>query len=159
MKTLKTILAFVCLSMIISCSDATDDDLGISGEGSLSATVDGTTFTSLRAAVGATTTSGVAVIQGSNSGGQFIRINITNYTGVGTYSTGNAISNTNSISYGTVNPVATWMSTFNIGNGTIEITEDTATTISGTFSFTGINASDNNSTKTITNGTFSAPKS
>lgn len=157
MKNLKTLLVFICLSVVFSCSDATDEDLGLSGEGSLTATVDGTTFTSLKATVGATSTNGVAIIQGSNASGEFIRINIANYTGVGTYTTGDSLSNTSSISYGTVNPVATWMSTFNLGSGTIEITVDNGTTISGTFSFEGINQGSPN--KTITNGSFSAPKS
>ena len=62
------------------------------------------------------------------------------------------------IQYGTVNPVAAWVSTFNLGNGTIEVTEETSTTISGTFSFTGINSSAGNSSKTVTEGKFSAPK-
>lgn len=158
MKIFKTILVFICFATIISCGDATDESLGISGEGNLTAKVNGATFTSLKVAVGAQIASSAAVIQGSNAGGEYIRINITNYTGVGTYTFGNSISNVNSISYGTVNPVATWISTFNIGNGTVEITEDTASTITGKFSFTGINSDSGNSTKTVTDGNFSAPK-
>lgn len=158
MENLKKLVFFICLSLIVSCSDASDDDLGISGEGALSATVAGSSFTSLQATVGATVTNGVAAIQGSNSSGEFIRINISSYNGTGTYKTGDNLSNTSSISYGTINPVATWMSTFNLGTGTIEITEETDTTITGTFSFTGINASAGNSTKSVTAGKFSAPK-
>ena len=158
MKTLKKVLFFVCLSVIFSCSDANDDDLGITGEGTFTAKVDGTVFTSLTSTVGATVTNGVAAVQGSKSDGEYIRFNILNYNGVGTYTTGDAVTNVNTIQYGTVSPVATWISTFTSGSGTIEITEDTATTISGTFSFTGINSSANNSTKTVTEGKFSAPK-
>ncbi|MFY9241620.1 MAG: DUF6252 family protein [Polaribacter sp.] len=156
MKTLKNLILFAFVAVLFSCSDATDADLGLSGQGSLSAKVDGATFTSLSVAVGATVTNGVAAIQGSNSAGEYIRINIMSYNGVGTYSTGNAINNISSISYGTVNPIATWISTFNIGTGTIQITEDTATTIKGTFSFTGVN--DGSPNKVVTEGTFSAPK-
>lgn len=158
MKILKNLILFTFLSLLVSCSDSTDADLGITGEGTFTAKVDGNTFTSLKATVGATVTNGVAAIQGSTSNGTFIRINIANYTGEGTYKTGDALSNTNSISYGTIDPIATWMSTFNLGNGTIEITEETSTTISGTFSFTGINASAGNSSKTVTEGQFNAPK-
>lgn len=158
MKNLKTVFLLAFVSILISCSDSTDEDLGLTGEGTFTAKVDGTDFASLKATVGATVTSGVAAIQGSNAGGEYIRINIANYNGVGTYKTGDALTNTSSISYGTVNPVAAWMSTFNIGNGTIEITSDTATEISGTFTFTGVNASAGNSTKTVTEGKFSAPK-
>ncbi|MGJ8743009.1 DUF6252 family protein [Polaribacter sp.] len=158
MKNLKNLLLLTFVTMLFSCSNASDEDLGLSGEGTLSAKVEGTDWTSLKATVGATVTTDVAAIQGSTSDGEYIRINIFNYAGVGTYVTGNALTNSSSISYGTINPIAAWMSTFDFGNGTIKITEDTATTISGTFSFTGINASAGNSTKAVTEGKFSAPK-
>jgi hypothetical protein len=48
------------------------------------------------------------------------------------------------------------VSSFNIGTGTIEITEDNATNISRTFSFTGVQ--DGFSNKVIAAGTISAPK-
>lgn len=158
MKNLKLFLLLVCVSVFVSCSDADDDDLGLSGEGTFTAKVDGADFASLKATVGASITSNTASIQGSNAGGEYIRISIMNYSGVGTYKTGDAVNNTNIIQYGTVNPVAAWVSTFNLGNGTIEVTEETSTTISGTFSFTGINSSAGNSSKTVTEGKFSAPK-
>ena len=158
MKNLKLFLLLVCVSVFVSCSDAADDDLGLSGEGTFTAKVDGADFASLKATVGASITSNTASIQGSNAGGEYIRISIMNYSGVGTYKTGDAVNNTNIIQYGTVNPVAAWVSTFNLGTGTIEITEETNTTISGTFSFTGINSSAGNSSKTVTEGKFSAPK-
>lgn len=159
MKNLKSILLFAFVSILVSCSDATDEDLGLTGEGTFTAKVDGSDFASLKATVGATVSNGIAAIQGSNAGGEYIRINIANYTGVGTYKTGDALTNTSSIQYGTINPVAAWISTFNIGNGTIEITEDTSTTISGTFSFTGSYTNNGTTTtKTVTEGKFSAPK-
>lgn len=149
----------MCLSLIISCNDATDEDLGISGSGSLSATVDGSSFTSLSSTVGAAVTNGIAAIQGSTSDGTYIRMNITNYNGLGTYTTGGSFSNQTSISYGTISPsIATWIasSILSSSSGTIEITEDTATTVSGTFSFVGYNG--NTDRKEVTNGVFSAPK-
>ncbi len=156
MKTLKNVVLLMCLCTIFSCSDATDEDLGISGEGSFTAKVDGVDFTSLSATVGATVNSQVAAIQGSKSDGEYIRINIMNYAGVGTYQTGNSLTNTSMMSYGTVSPISTWTSTFNLGTGTVEITEETDSTISGTFSFTGVQ--DGFANKTITEGTFNAPK-
>lgn len=156
MKTLKNLLLFVCLAAFISCSDATDEDLGLTGEGTFTAKVDGTVFTSLKATVGASVTNGIAAIQGSKSDGEYIRINIMNYTGVGTYTSGDAMSNLNMMQYGTISPIASWVSTFTEGSGTIKITEDTATTVKGTFSFTAVN--DDKGSKTITEGKFSAPK-
>ena len=157
MKNLKNLLLFMCLSIVISCSDATDDDLGLTGEGTFTAKVDGTSFTSLKATVSAVITNGVAVIGGSNANGDYIRITISNYNGIGTYKTGNAISNTNSILYGSLNPFANWSSTFDIGSGTIEITEETPTKVSGTFTFLGYNGPSDR--KEVTEGTFSATKS
>ena len=82
-----------------------------------------------------------------------------NYNGVGTYKTGDSASNTSSMIYGTVNPVASWTSTFTIGNGTITVTEETDAAVKGTFSFTGENNSSSAvTTKTVTEGTFNAPK-
>jgi len=159
MKNFKKLVLFISVAMFLSCSNSSDEDLGLTGEGTLTAKVDGQAWSSLKATVGAVVSSGVLAVQGSTSNGEFIRINIINYTGVGTYKTGDNLSNVNSASYGTIDPIATWMSTFNLGSGTIEITEDSATTVKGTFSFTGINASAGNSSKAITEGTFNAPKS
>ncbi len=158
MKILQKLMLLVCLTILFSCSNNTDEELGLTGEGTLTAKIDGTAWSSLKATVSAVVTNGVLAVQGSTSNGEFIRINIANYNGIGTYKTGDNLSNTNSISYGTITPIATWMSTFNIGNGTIEVTEDTATTVTGTFTFTGLNANAGNSTKTVTEGKFSAPK-
>lgn len=158
MKNLQKITFLLCLSLIISCS-SNDDDLGLSAEGSLTAKVDGNSFTSLSVAVAATVSNNVLVFQGSNSDGEYIRANIINYNGEGTYKTGDNISNSSSISYGSVNPVSAWISTFNIGSGTITITADSSTNVKGTFSFSGENNSSSAvTTKTITEGTFSAPK-
>ena len=156
MKTLKKISFLLFLSLLISCGNNDDDDLGVSGEGSLSAKVDGTKFTALSVAVAATTSNDVLAVQGSDASGIFIRINIMNYNGKGTYKTGDNIANASSMIYGTVQPIASWASTFNIGNGTVTVTEDTETTVKGTFSFTAVN--DDMGSKTITEGTFNAPK-
>lgn len=158
MKNLKKLMLFLFVAVLTSCSNSSDEELGITGEGILTAKVDGQTWSSLKATVGATVSNNVLAVQGSTSNGEYIRFNIMNYTGVGTYKTGDNLSNANSISYGTIDPIVAWVSTFNLGSGTIEITEDTATTVTGTFSFSGINSSANNSTKTVTEGTFSAPK-
>ncbi len=156
MKNLKNLLLFMCLSFIVSCSDATDEDLGSTAEGTFTAKVDGDSFTSLKATVSAIVTNGVAVIGGSNANGDYIRITISDYNGVGTYKTGDAISSTNSILYGSLSPFANWSSAFDIGSGTIEITEDTATQVSGTFTFLGYNGP--NDRKEVTEGTFNASK-
>jgi hypothetical protein len=157
MKNFKKVFLFMFIAVLVSCSDSADEDLGISGDGSLSAKVDNATFTSMSVSVAAVVSNGILSVQGSNSSGEYVRILISNYSGTGTYTTGTVVTDPSSFSYGTVNPVATWISTFNLGSGTIEITEDNSTAISGTFSFTGVNQGSAN--KVITEGVFSAPKS
>ncbi len=158
MKKLKNVLLFMSLSIVFACSDASDEDLGTTGEGSLTAKVDGTAFASLQVSAGAVVTNGVAAIQGSTSDGTYIRINIANYNGKGTYTIGTSLTDATSLTYGTLKPtIAAWIASSLIPNssGTIEITDDTDSSVSGTFSFTGYNGSDK---KVITEGKFNVPK-
>jgi len=124
----------------------------------LTAKVDGTDFEAAQdpaVIVAATINSGILAIQGGQNDGQTIRATINGYDGVGTYTTGDGLANTNQLMYVTVTPVASWMSTFNIGSGTLTVTSDDGETIEGTFSFEGFNA-ENNTTKNITEGSFKA---
>ena len=158
MKTLKKVLLFISLSIVFACSDASDEDLGTTGEGSLTANVNGASFSSLKVSAGAVVTNGIAAIQGSTSDGTYIRINIANYNGKGTYRIGTSLTDATSLTYGTLKPtIAAWIASSLIPNssGTIEITEDTDTSVSGTFSFTAYNSSDK---KVITDGKFNVPK-
>lgn len=139
------------LYLIISYCDSTDEDLGISREGTFTAKADGEEFVSLKSTVVATITGQIAQVQGSKPDGEYL-----NYNGLGRYKAGDAISNINTIQYETISPISTLVSSFNIGTGTIEITEDNATNISRTFSFTGVQ--DGFSNKVIAAGTISAPK-
>lgn len=160
MKTLKK-LSILLFATFLWIGCASDDNNPTGGNEFLTAKVDGTDFSSFEDSIGASIGTGgtgdVLAVQGSNNSGDYIRINITSYTGVGIYTTGDVITNVNSLSYGSVTPLAAWTTTFDIGNGTIEITEDSATHIKGTFSFTGFNANDSTN-KTITQGEFSAEK-
>ncbi|WP_139957450.1 hypothetical protein [Flavicella sediminum] len=152
MKNLTYIFLAVLISVSsLSCS-SNDTDLGLGGGNSLSVKIDGTKFESLGATTSAVVTSGVLSIQGGKSNGETLRITLMNYTGKGTYKTGDHISNTNGINYITLTPIATWTSTFDIGSGTVTITKDTGSELEGTFSFVGVNGS---ATKNFTEGKFS----
>jgi hypothetical protein len=166
MKTIKkTVYAIiVCVALILTgCSKNNDDGAGAgdpSGMGSefLTAKVNGTSFEAAQdpaVIVGATVSNGIMAFQGGKNDGETIRGTITGYNGPGTYTTGDDISNANSLTYLTLTPVASWMSTFNIGSGTVTVTSDNGTTIEGTFSFEGFNAADQ-STKNISEGRFKA---
>jgi hypothetical protein len=154
---MKKISLLLFLSVLISCGD-TDETIGISGKGSLTAKVDGVAFTALSVAVGATITNNILIIQGSNANGAGITMTIMNYNGVGTYKIGDNILNNSGMIYGTINPIVSWVTTFNIGTGTLTVTEDNSTTVKGTFSFVGENNEPTLTRKTITEGAFTAPK-
>lgn len=162
MKNLKkiTILLFATL-LWVSCASNDDNPDGSEGGEFLTAKVNGTNFSSFEDSIGASIGTGgagdVLAVQGSNTGGDYIRINLTSYTGIGTYTIGNSITNVSSIAYGSVTPLGAWTSTFDIGNGSVEITDDNSDFVEGTFSFTGINNSDN-TTKNVTEGKFKAKK-
>ncbi len=156
MKNLQKIAVLLLTVFMFSCGSSGDEPTG--GDAFLTADVAGASFASMKASVGATETNGVLAVQGSTANGDYIRLNIFSYNGAGTYVTGDAITNTNSLMYGTITPsVAAWTSTFNIGQGTIRITEDTATHVKGTFSFSGFNAAAGTN-KQVSSGEFSAPK-
>lgn len=149
--------------LFTACNKNSDDGGGEEGENTsgteyLTAKVDGTDFEAAQdpaVIVSATVGNNVLSFQGGKNNGETIRGTINGYSGVGTYRTGNDISNPNSLNYITLNPTANWGSTFNIGSGTVEITMDDGTTIEGTFSFEGLNA-DDQTTKNITQGNFKA---
>lgn len=153
MKNLKIslIAIFACL-FVTACGSS--DDLGLGGgDGgkTLTVKIDGTNYSAASLTTSAIVTNGILTIQGGKTNGETIRVTIMNYTGVGTYKTGDNISNTNSMNYITLTPIATWSSTFNIGSGSITVTKDTGSEIEGTFNFVGVNG---NSSKNFTDGKF-----
>ncbi len=176
MKTFrKTIyLSLVCLAMVfVSCSsdNDNDDDNGNNGNNNgdtehYTATVAGASFeasTDPASLIGGTLTTNngmtIASAQGSTNNGAFINFSIINYSGPGTYTTGDDLTNSNMIMYGTASPVAAWSSngvTFLVGGlqpGEIIITSDSDGVLEGTFSFEGYNA-DDQSSKMVTSGSF-----
>jgi len=155
---------------LTSCSSDDDNDDGGGGGGNnggefLTAKIDGTDFAASQSPaviVGAQSTNGILSVQGGDNSGNTISLAIQGYTGVGTYVTGDDISNTNLIQYLQISPApTTWLSsgvTSLVGGlnpGTIEVTSDDGTTVEGTFSFDGYNGSDM-TTKVITQGSFKA---
>lgn len=161
-----TIMLAVFVLVFSSCSDDDDDDNnnGNGGDQYFTAKIDGADFEAAQTPaviIGATSTNGVLAVQGGDNDGNTINISIINYTGVGTYTTGDNITNSNIAQYLEINPVAGWLSngvTALVGGltpGSIEITSDDGTTVMGTFSFDGYNG-DDMTTKVITQGEFKA---
>ncbi|MDO6596110.1 DUF6252 family protein [Oceanihabitans sp. 2_MG-2023] len=170
MRKLKQIMLFVmAVSLVTLTSCSNDDNGGSSGGGSgdeyLTAKVGGSNFSAAQdpsVIVGAQSTNGVLAVQGGDNSGNTISITLPNYNGVGTYVTGDSLTNQNGIQYLEISPALnSWASNFataalgTLDSGTIEITSDDGTTVEGTFSFEGYNA-DAMTTKMITEGTFRA---
>ncbi len=168
MKTLKKTIyiLFLGLAMVATGCSSDDDNnneeqnnnQNNAGEEFLRAKIDGTDFEAAQdpaVIVSATVEGGIFAVQGGKNNGETIRATINNYTGPGKYVTGDNLANPNSLNYLTLSPTAAWVSTFNIGSGTVEVTSDDGTTVEGTFSFEGFNA-DDQTTKSITNGSFKA---
>ena len=153
MKNLKIslIAIFACL-FVTSCSSSDDLGLGGSGGKSLSVKIDGSSFNASELTTSAIVTNGILTIQGGKTNGETLRVTIMNYTGAGTYKTGDNISNVNSMNYITLSPVATWSSAFDIGSGTLVVSSDSGSKVEGTFNFVGVNG---NSSKNFTEGKFS----
>jgi len=166
MKTIKKTMYLVMIFTAVlftACSTSDDDnddgdDGGNSGGSEfVTAKINGASFEAAQSPaviVAATSGNDLLTFHGGNNEGNTLRGSIFNYTGVGTYTTGDNITNVNSLSYITL-PANMWTSTFDIGTGTLTVTSDDGTTVEGTFSFEGYNASDQ-TTKTITEGKFKA---
>jgi hypothetical protein len=156
----------VSLVTFTSCSSEDDNDGGNdNGDEFLTATIDGNGFSAAQSPaviIGAQSTNGILSVQGGDNTGNTVSMAVMNYTGVGTYVTGDVISNTNFIQYLTISGTpSTWasgLSSAALGTlmpGTIEVTSDDGTTVEGTFSFEGYNGADM-TTKVVTNGEFKA---
>lgn len=173
MKTIKNTLYFtvVCLTLLFTGCSNNDDDGAAAGSGGgdefFTATVGGTSFaasTDIGSLVGGTvSTSGgmtVAAGQGSTNSGDFINFSIVGYSGPGTYTTGNTLTNPNMIQYGELNgtTASAWGSNLatailGLSPGQIVITSDANDVLEGTFSFEGYNGTDM-TTKMVTAGSF-----
>jgi len=170
MKKLNQIMLLVMVvSAVVFTSCSSDDDGGGSsgnGDEFLTATIDGASFAAAQSPaviIGAQNTNGILAVQGGDNNGNTINFVVQNYNGVGTYVTGDAITNTNFIQYLELNGMmpVTWANGLasaalgTISAGSIEVTSDDGTTVEGRFSFDGYNGSDM-TTKVVTQGEFKA---
>lgn len=161
MKTLKTFGALCILTATFLFSCSSDDSDGISSGGfSLKAKVDGANYSNSSffdpMAVIANNT---LMIQSSDNNGNAIQIQVTNYEGIGSYTSGNNNLLAGYINYlkagATVGQFRTFTSVR--GDGNVEITEVTDTYVKGTFSATAPENIENpTETVEITQGTFKA---
>jgi len=160
MKYLKSLILVFTIIIASSCSSdddssSSDDNQGSNQDGLVTAQVDGSDFESLEAVTFATIQSGVLNISGRNSDGDTISFLINNFDAAGTFDlSGSTLEGT-----GIYLPSGdtTFYSSVNAGGeGSITISEydESAGTISGTFNFIAVRASDSDTIE-ITDGSFS----
>lgn len=162
MKNFMKISLFLLLTILLISCNNNDEDSDTSSSGDFfTAKVDGQTWTAF---IGPPDTiawneahTGLIVLQGSDSSGKAISMNIMNYSGKGIYD----FSTAGFVQY-VIAPTqansGTWVC--NAGSnttGSVEITSDDGTIIEGNVSFTAKNNQDS-STKVITEGKFRATK-
>jgi hypothetical protein len=170
MKKMKQLgkIAFLAFALsFASCSSDSDGGStgGTASEGTISAKVDGNTITTLAIATNATIIGSAGfqllALSGADATGKQLTVSISSYAGAGTYG-----DNPNDGPFATFtytaldlnNPSSsnnTWIAPYEDDqstNGTITITEQTATKIKGTFSFKGKNIP--GAFKEVTNGSF-----
>ena len=161
MKTLKT-LGAMCLLATILFSCSSDDGGGGSNSGgfSLTAKVNGANYSNSNYFDPmAVITNNILVIQSSDNGGNSIQIQVMNYNGVGSYTSGNNNLMAGYINYLKAGATVGQFKTFTSvrGDGLVEITEVTDTYVKGTFSATAPeNVSNSTESVEITEGRFKA---
>ncbi len=170
MKNLKHTL-FVAMAVsimsILSCSK--DDDggsAGNTGEGTITATVNGQQFTTLEITSAANTATGggnVTLVLQGNTASQGVGMIINGYTGVGTYelSDSNIFTTANYVEPNASDPLNTqiWNAPYQDSGvvGEINVAEDANGRVKGTFNYTAKNQNDG-SVKTISDGSFDLAK-
>ncbi|PKA82417.1 hypothetical protein ATE92_0546 [Ulvibacter sp. MAR_2010_11] len=168
MKTLnKTILILVMAFAATVSSCKKDDDGGgggSAGEGTVTAIVNGNSFTSMDiASTASESTSGsntTITIQGSDASGKGIFLIINGYDDTGSYeiSDSNVFITANYVEANAGNPQnsQSWNAPYQASGvvGEINISEKSTTTIKGTFSFKAKNVNGDQSIKDITEGSF-----
>jgi hypothetical protein len=161
MNILKTIVSKTAIILLIlsiavsSCSS--DDDSSDSGQGDyfLTAKIDGVNYSRDFVTVSnSPDVTDVYIISGVGDGSS-IGLTLESPISTGTFSP--TAGRLTVLFYQENDPFMMWGATEDAGSGTITITANNATSIEGTFSFTGINPIDD-STKVITEGKFKAQK-
>lgn len=158
MKPLKSLILIFTAVIAFSCSSSDDDSSGDDIQGGqddiIIAQVDGSDFES-DSFTSASLQSGVLNISGTNSGGDSISFLINNFDAAGTFDLSGSTLEGTAI-YLPSGETTFYSSVNQGGEGTIIISEynENAGTISGTFNFIAVRASDSDTVE-VTNGSFS----
>jgi uncharacterized protein DUF6252 len=162
MKSIKHISFAIVLALATILTSCSSDDGGGGGSaaaGTIQAKAGSTNFKSMTQASFAMSQGGMLVIQGSDATGKAIQLMLAGVTEAGTYEISDSAGISVIGSYTEVNmsnmTSKTWAAPYEDSGavGSVTISEITATTVKGTFNFTGKNQ-DGDDTKAVTNGAF-----
>ena len=152
----KTTLILLLITTVLSSCSSDDDSTDSEQTGFfLTAKVDGVAYS--RDFITVSTLPDDTDIYIISAVGEASSIGLTLESPIATGTFTPAVGGLTVLLYQETNPFAVWGASDDVGSGTITITENTATYIKGTFSFTGVNPADD-STKVITEGKFKAKK-
>lgn len=169
MRTLKQFMVILMTVSLVTFTSSckSDDDGGDGGgaaAGTITAKIDGTSFTSLDLTSIATLAAGNLIIQGNDASGKSIVMTIFGYSGEGTYEFTGAnpavLNIANYIEADINNPANTqsWTSPFDATvSGSVSIATETTNSVEGTFEFTSRNANDM-TIIAVTEGAFNLTK-
>ena len=123
-------------------------------QGTMTCKVNGTAWTASLAVV-ATENGAIVSVSGSDSNAHQLQINVTNFSGIGTYQLGGPMTNTNAGRWTEgIGQDQTYSTMLGMGTGTFEVTDYGNNMIKGTFSFTAKNMTQVE--VSITDGIFEA---
>lgn len=163
-------MLFVMIGSLLTLTSCSSDDdgggSGNAGSGTVVAKVDGSSFQSMSISSTATIANNGQnlIIIGSNSDGEAFSLTVFGYDGVGTYPLGGGANIANTASYTETdvdlsNPqnstTEIWQAPYDDTMvGEIRVSEESESTLKGTFDFTCKNVGGDQSVKTITDGSF-----
>ncbi len=154
MKSMSKFLIVILSTVLFLSCKKSDPGTGASGSGTMTAKVDGVAWSGTLA-VQASKSGGVLTFAGTGPNGQ-INMVVGNYNGPGTYTIGATGGPANQGIFAiTTAPFTAHTASFVLGSGTIVVSTDNGTGVTGTFSFDGKNNSGPSiTTKVITEGNF-----
>jgi len=151
MKKIALLLSLTAVILILTTSCKKEDDNPTPSGGTMTLKADGTDW-SATLAVMAVNSGGIITVTGSDSNAHQAQVTVMG-SSTGTYQIVQGGANSCRWTTG-LGQNDTYSANGIIGSGSITITELTSTSVSGTFSFQGVNTAQN--TVSVTEGQFSA---
>lgn len=140
-RTMRGTCAALAALLLVACGDSGTGPIGGGSGGTITATVDGSSFTPAATDVDASYAGGAFAFGASQTSGSTTRtmqVNLIGVTAPGTYTLSPTTpGNIAVLTITTGLTPSTWTTALSPGSGTIQVTTLTATRATGTFSFTG----------------------